>query len=429
MEPFACCSRWQECQVEQRCIHPGTKENAPEEWRVACTTAKKYTKPMQRKTLLLVDGNSLLHRAYYATPPLHSPCGKPTNAVYGTIRMLSRLISEKKPTHLAVAFDGEGGSFRKKLYSEYKAQRKPTPPEILTQMETMMDVLECSGIKCLHLPEYEADDIIGTMSARAAVAGCQVIIVTGDRDMLQLVNRKATVLLMRKGVSELLECNPETTEELTGVQPARIVDLKALAGDKSDNIPGAAGVGGKTARVLLERYGDVETVLERIEEIPGSTGEKLRASVERIRLSKSLATIRCDAPIAVTPDDCELTVNMVRLRKRLGELGIYNVNMAPFIVYDKKHYTVDRSLTIVGAFGNGAVREDVETLGKVQLRCEGNPRFCGVCGLPSRGCNKFIELQNGRLVIGATTFWACSKCQEILNPAIYLMISAPGRRK
>lgn len=229
--------------------------------------------------LILIDGNSIIYRAFFAMPPLTNSSGQQTNAVYGFTNMLLRLLEEHKPTHIMVAFDAGKITFRHEGYQEYKGGREKTPPELSQQFPLLKELLTAFGIAQFELEGYEADDIIGTLTKRADEAGRAVLVVTGDKDMLQLASDKVTIGLTRKGVTEVEIYGPEQIQERYGLTPLQIIDLKGLMGDASDNIPGIPGVGEKTALKLLHQYGSVEEVLAHTDELKGKMKEIGRAHV------------------------------------------------------------------------------------------------------------------------------------------------------
>ncbi|MBB6732660.1 DNA polymerase I [Cohnella zeiphila] len=257
----------------------------------------------EKQKVLLIDGNSIVNRAFYAMPPLTNSTGLHTNAVFGFTTMLLKVIEEEKPTHLLVAFDAGKATFRHEGYSEYKGGRQKTPPELSEQFPLLKELLHSFSIKQFELSGYEADDIIGTWTRLAEEQGQTAVIVSGDKDMLQLASDRVTVLLTRKGVSEVDRFTPEAIAEKYGLAPQQIIDLKGLMGDASDNIPGIAGVGEKTALKLLAEYGTVESVLEHAGEIKGKLGENVRAHQEDARMSKQLATIFREVPVERTWDE------------------------------------------------------------------------------------------------------------------------------
>ena len=257
-----------------------------------------------RDVFLIVDGNSLMHRAFHALP-LMDHNGVYTNAVHGFLSMLLRCLRERSPRWCAVAFDEHAPTFRHTEYAQYKAGRARTPDELRPQFDVIKEILSAMGLGVLSLTGYEADDILGTLSLQCRERGMDALLLTGDRDALQLVDDETTLLLTRKGISETEECTPARVKELFGVLPAQITDLKGLMGDSSDNIPGIPGVGEKTAVKLLDQYETLENVLAHGEEIKGKLGERVRENAESARFSKWLATIRRDIPLQVAYDSCE----------------------------------------------------------------------------------------------------------------------------
>lgn len=251
------------------------------------------------KTLFLLDGNSLINRAFYALPPLTSRTGEPTNAVYGLTMMLLRLQEDYQPDQILVAFDLSGPTFRHVQFEEYKAHRKSMPAELRSQIPIMKELLDKMGIPRLELAGYEADDLIGTAAKQAEEAGYRVFVVTGDRDAFQLISPQTTVLFTKRGITDTEIVDEEALRIKYGLTPAQVVDLKGLMGDASDNIPGVPGVGEKTAKKLLETYGSLEGVYAHLGEIKGKLQERLREFRDQAYLSKELATIRCAAPIRI----------------------------------------------------------------------------------------------------------------------------------
>lgn len=252
-----------------------------------------------QKSLFLLDGNSLINRAFYALPPLTGKKGEPTNAVYGLTTMLLRLLDDYKPDQIMVAFDLSGPTFRHVQFEAYKAHRKGMPDELRSQIPLMKELLDKMGIPRLELQGWEGDDLIGTAAKKAEQAGYRVFIVTGDRDSFQLISRQITVLFTKRGITDTEKLDPETLKASYGVTPEQVVDLKGLMGDSSDNIPGVPGVGEKTAKKLLETYGSLEGIYDHLEEIGGKLGERLREYKEQAFLSRELATIRCQAPVEI----------------------------------------------------------------------------------------------------------------------------------
>lgn len=262
----------------------------------------------QPDTFVIIDGNSLMHRAFHALPPLSNADGVYTNAVFGFLSMLFKVVGDEQPRYLAVAFDLHGPTFRHKDYSEYKAGRKPTAPELRPQFDFVRECLEKMGVKILTCPTFEADDILGTFARRCEEAGIPALLVTGDRDSMQLVTKTSNVLYTRRGVSDVVRYTPEKVLEDFGVTPAQIPDLKGLMGDASDNIPGIPGIGEKTAIKLLSAYGTLENALDHAEaDLKGKQREKMIDGRMSGLMSKKIATITRYVPLDdVTLEDCRL---------------------------------------------------------------------------------------------------------------------------
>ena len=244
--------------------------------------------------LVLIDGNSLINRAFYAMPVLTTKEGIPTNAVYGFMNMFFKMLGEIKPTYVAVAFDLKAPTFRHKAYSEYKATRKPMPEELRPQIPLLKELLAKMGVCTIEKEGFEADDIIGTVAKHTSIP---TYIYTGDRDSFQLVDNETTVYFTKRGITDVDVLDINNFKEKTGIEPLQIIDLKALMGDSSDNIPGVPGVGEKTALNLVQTYGSVENIYQNIEEIKGKLKEKLEQGKDLCFTSKMLATIEVDAPV------------------------------------------------------------------------------------------------------------------------------------
>ena len=268
--------------------------------------------------LVLIDGNSLINRAFYAMPVLSTKDGTYTNAVYGFMNMFFKMLSDLRPTYVGVAFDLKAPTFRHKLYSEYKGTRKPMPEELRPQIPLLKELLNLMGVKTFEKEGSEADDIIGTIAKATSV---QTMIFTGDKDSFQLVDAETEVHFTKRGITDVEIYTVDNFKEKTSLLPCQIIDLKALMGDSSDNIPGIAGIGEKTAKSLLEEYGTVENVLANTDKFKGKMQEKLVNGKEIAMLSKKLATIDCDCGV-----DTDLTKMTVKLpfsadvRKRFVEL-------------------------------------------------------------------------------------------------------------
>ena len=255
------------------------------------------------KKLIVIDGNSLANRAFYAIPILSNSKGVITNAVYGFTNMLMRILKQEQPDYLAVAFDVSRKVFRHEKYADYKAQRKGMPEELRGQMDLIKDVLRAMNIAIYEKEGYEGDDVIGSMVRWAEGQGIHSVIITGDKDSLQLISEKTSVFLTKKGITELAKYDTEALKEEYNLVPDQIRDLKGLMGDASDNIPGVPGVGEKTALKLLHQYGTVEELYQHLDDFNGKKlGDKLRENEEQAFLSKELATIFCEVPLDFTEE-------------------------------------------------------------------------------------------------------------------------------
>lgn len=269
--------------------------------------------------ILLLDSNSLMHRAYHALPNLKSSKGLYTGAIYGFLSILLRLIKEQKPTHIAAAFDLHGPTFRHEMYDKYKATRKPMDEELRQQVEPLKELISLMGIKIVSKQGYEGDDILGTLSKRF---DDECIIVTGDRDSFQLVSPTTKVFWTKKGVSDIEVYDEQRLLE-DGFTVAQFIDYKALRGDTSDNVPGIPGVGEKTAKQLLEQYGSLDAILQNAEQIPGKLGQNIASNREIALLSKQLVTINCDAPVDCSKDDLSFSpIYSAEVKSKLAELEI-----------------------------------------------------------------------------------------------------------
>ena len=257
---------------------------------------------MTKTKIILIDSNSLVNRAFHALPPLVLADGMYTNAIFGYVSMLQKIISEEKPTHICAVFDCRAKTFRHLRYDGYKATRKPMAEELAKQIPLLQELLKSMGITIKMMEGVEADDIIGTLAKRF---GEDTLIVTGDRDCLQLVDETTTVYLTKRGVSEVIKYTSQELLASEGFTPEQIIEYKGLAGDSSDNIPGAPGVGPKTAHDLLLQYRDIDGIYEHIDEIKGKLAEKLKDNKDKVYLSKELATICTDVEIPCTLEEIE----------------------------------------------------------------------------------------------------------------------------
>ena len=259
--------------------------------------------------LLLIDGHSILNRAYYGVRGLTSSKGIPTNAVYGFLNMMFKYIDEEKPDYITVAFDVSAPTFRHKMYDAYKGTRKPTEEDLKTQVVMMQDMLRAMNITIVMKAGLEADDILGTISHIAEDKGFDVTIVSGDRDLLQLATDKVKIAIPKtsKGVTTTFYYYAKEVEETYGVTPIEFIDVKALQGDTADNIPGVPSIGEKTARAIISEYKSIENAYAHVDDIkPPNAAKKLKEFYEQAQLSKELATIKLDADIDYDIDNCRL---------------------------------------------------------------------------------------------------------------------------
>lgn len=272
--------------------------------------------------LAIIDGSSLLYRAFYALPPtMTSPDGVPTNAVYGFLRMLLSLYRELDPAYVAVTFDKDRQTFRTEMYDGYKATRKPAPAELVPQFDLILEVMHVMGVAVYSLSGYEGDDVLGTLSARYEKE-LPVAIVTGDRDALQLASDRTTVYLTQKGISSMSEMTPKAVEEKYGITPSQVIDMKALMGDTADNIPGVPGIGEKIALKLLTQYKTLDNLYAHVDEIKGAQGKKLAAGKDMAYLSYKLAAIKRDVPMETTLEEMAQPVHISEMKELFSRLGI-----------------------------------------------------------------------------------------------------------
>ncbi len=257
----------------------------------------------RRERLLLLDGHSLAYRAFFALPPenFSTTTGQPTNAVYGFTAMLINVLRDEQPTHVAVAFDRSEPTFRHEQYVEYKATRRETPADFRSQLSLIFEVLDALGIPRLSVPGYEADDIIATLTVAATEAGMDVLIVSGDRDNLQLVNDHVTVLMTRRGISDMTRFTPEEVQAKYGLTPAQYPDFAALRGDPSDNLPSIPGVGEKTAARWVSEFGSLTELVDRVDEVKGKAGDRLREHLGDVLRNRRLTELARDVPLDVGP--------------------------------------------------------------------------------------------------------------------------------
>ena len=295
--------------------------------------------------LVLIDGNSLINRAFYAMPILTTKIGVPTNAVYGFMNMFFKMLSEEKPTAVAVAFDLKAPTFRHKMYSEYKGTRKPMPEELRPQIPLLKELLKIMGVTVLEQEGIEADDIIGTVAKHTDV---KTIIITGDKDSFQLVDEQTEVHFTKRGITDVEIYTHENFTEKTSLVPKQIIELKALMGDSSDNIPGVPGVGEKTALNLLAEYGNIDNLYEHTADLKGKLLEKILNGKDSAYLSRTLATINCDCDVLT--DTTKMTVSIPfssAVKKKMIELEFKSIYKKDewFIQSDEEDiYTSEESM-------------------------------------------------------------------------------------
>jgi DNA polymerase-1 len=270
--------------------------------------ATQVTSSSSQDRLLLLDGHSLAYRAFFALPieNFSTTTGQPTNAVYGFTAMLINVLRDEKPTHVAVAFDRGEPTFRHEQYVEYKANRRETPEDFRSQLSLIFEVLDALGIRRLSAPGYEADDLIATLATQASAQDMDVLIVTGDRDVLQLVSDKVTALMTRRGITEMTRFTPETVAEKYGLSPAQYPDFAAVRGDPSDNLPGIPGVGEKTATKWIAEFGSLQALVDRVDEVKGKAGDALREHLGNVLRNRQLTALLTDLPaetVGAVPGD------------------------------------------------------------------------------------------------------------------------------
>lgn len=282
---------------------------------------------MEDKRIVIIDGNSLINRAYYALPPLMNKEGLYTNAIYGFTNMLNKIITEYNPYYIAVAFDKKAPTFRHQEYTEYKAGRKKMPLELAQQLPLLKEVLEARNITMMELEGFEADDLIGTVVKRSEEEGIRAIVITGDKDALQLASDVTQIVITKKGISEFEAYDRQYFEDKYGIKPEQFVDLKGLMGDSSDNIPGVPGIGEKTGLDLIKSFGSIENMLNRLDEIKSEkTREKIKENVQLAVLSRRLAEIHTQVPLEINFADYILNEpNIDRLVELYNRLEFYSL--------------------------------------------------------------------------------------------------------
>lgn len=279
----------------------------------------------KRRTFAVIDGNSLMHRAFHAVPPtMNAPDGRPTNAIFGFLNMFLKMIDAFNPDGVVVAFDKGKPRVRMEMLPQYKAQRPPMDPDLHAQFPMIKELLTALNVPILQSEGWEGDDILGTMARLGEEAGCDMLLVTGDRDMYQLVTEHVNVVSTRKGLSDVAIMTPESVDDLYhGITPALVPDFYGLKGDTSDNIPGVPGIGPKKASALIAQYGSLDEVIAHADEVKGKMGESLRAHIDDALLSRKVATIRTDAPVELDFDKTSFPAfSADEVSAALGTLGI-----------------------------------------------------------------------------------------------------------
>ena len=254
--------------------------------------------------LILIDGNAIIHRAFHGIPPFKTSKGELVNSVYGFASILLNLLNNEKPDYIALTFDLKGPTFRHEQYKEYKATRSKAPDELYSQIPRIKELVKAFRIPIFEKQGFEADDLLGTLAGQAEIQNLLTYIVTGDLDTLQLVSEKTMVYTFARGFSKPLIYDRAKVLDRYGLSPEQVTDMKALQGDSSDNIKGVKGVGAKTTKTLLQKYGNIENLYDNLHEITGSIHNKLKTDKESAFLSKELATIICDVEVELDLDKC-----------------------------------------------------------------------------------------------------------------------------
>ena len=302
----------------------------------------------KRRTFAVIDGNSLMHRAFHAVPPtMNAPDGRPTNAIFGFLNMFLKMIDAFNPDGVVVAFDKGKPRVRMEMLPQYKAQRPPMDPDLHAQFPMIKELLGALNVPILQSEGWEGDDILGTMARLGEQAGCDMLLVTGDRDMYQLVTEHVNVVSTRKGLSDVAIMTPESVDDLYhGITPALVPDFYGLKGDTSDNIPGVPGIGPKKASALIAQYGSLDEVIAHADEVKGKMGENLRAHIDDALLSRKVATIRTDAPVELDFDETSFPAfSADEVSAALGTLGITAMQ--------------NRFLALIGGEGGAAAASSV----------------------------------------------------------------------
>ena len=352
----------------------------------------------KQKRFLVLDGSSLIFRAFYALPGLSDSHGQPTGAIFGFSNMLTKLMAEQQPDLMVLAFDKSRHTFRTERYADYKGTRDKTPEELLSQFPLLREFAANMGIPFLEKDNYEADDIIGTLATQAAAKGYDVRVITGDRDALQLVRPNLRVLLTKKGISEIKDYDMAAFEEEYGFEPLKLIDLKGLMGDTSDNIPGVPGVGPKTASKLLLAYGSVENVLAHVGEVSGKKlKESLQTYADQARLSKELATIELHVPdLAFAEEDYRIQPDMEKMQAFCDDHEL----RAVWRNFERLYGPAELALDLDGG-ENGAAAQDLsyDLWDEEAVKTAAKAPYLAVSGIFS-GLAPFVSLEGLAVVAG-----------------------------
>ena len=320
-----------------------------------------------RRIFAVIDGNSLMHRAFHAVPPtMNAPDGRPTNAIFGFLNMFLKMIDAFNPDGVVVAFDKGKPRVRMEMLPQYKAQRPLMDPDLHTQFPMIKELLAALNVPILQSEGWEGDDILGTMARLGEEAGCDMLLVTGDRDMYQLVTEHVNVVSTRKGLSDVAIMTPESVDDLYhGITPALVPDFYGLKGDTSDNIPGVPGIGPKKASALIAQYGSLDEVIAHADEVKGKMGENLRAHIDDALLSRKVATIRTDAPVELDFDATSFPAfSADEVSAALGTLGITAMQ--------------NRFLALIGGEGGAVAAASVFEMPEVSRAAAGDAEALGV---------------------------------------------------
>lgn len=320
----------------------------------------------KRRTFAVIDGNSLMHRAFHAVPPtMNAPDGRPTNAIFGFLNMFLKMIDAFNPDGVVVAFDKGKPRVRMEMLPQYKAQRPPMDPDLHAQFPMIKELLAALNVPILQSEGWEGDDILGTMARLGEQAGCDMLLVTGDRDMYQLVTEHVNVVSTRKGLSDVAIMTPESVDDLYhGITPALVPDFYGLKGDTSDNIPGVPGIGPKKASALIAQYGSLDEVIAHADEVKGKMGENLRAHIDDALLSRKVATIRTDAPVELDFESTSFPAfSADEVSAALGTLGITAMQ--------------NRFLALIGGEGGAAAASSVFEIPAIVRAAAGDAEALG----------------------------------------------------